>query len=295
MYWPVHLDRRERGVGLGVVPAQLVRDAEAVDQDALAAPAAELEAMEELQPRRIERVGAVGVRPELEVGVGGIGLGEIGGEIPQARRRSSRADSRCAAPAPRCPQASPARPRPGRSRRSSTAASQRSRPASPAITASWATRGSCGRWSLASQWMRSAAGSLAAPRGARNCQRKASGKRLCSPVDQIDLERQRRRRQGAPRVPRMSSGTAAVSSWRCKRHRMERRRLVAVIAQPEPGIAAGRSPSAQVTAGRPQPISSAATRCMAVLCSDRAQAETPLPNFFSIRLWINSNTADSAQ
>jgi hypothetical protein len=85
-----HLDGGEGLVGLRIGRAQLVRDLKAVDQDALAPAAGELEAVEQLQPRRIKRIGSVGVRPQLEVGVGGIRLGQVGREIPRRPSKSGK-------------------------------------------------------------------------------------------------------------------------------------------------------------------------------------------------------------
>ena len=78
------LDLGEDAIELRRLAAHLVGDAEGVDEDVLAADPVEGQAMEHLVAGRVEAVGAVGMRPDLQRGIGGVLVGEIGGEIPVA-------------------------------------------------------------------------------------------------------------------------------------------------------------------------------------------------------------------
>ena len=68
---------------VGLRRAQDLGDLETVDQRGVAARAVEGQAVQHLQPRRIVAVGAVGVRRQVHVGVGQVGLGEVGSELPE--------------------------------------------------------------------------------------------------------------------------------------------------------------------------------------------------------------------
>ncbi len=76
------VDRRQDVVQLGLGDAQLGGDAEAVHHRRLATGAVEREAVQQLEPGRVVAVGAVGVRQQLDVRVGGVRLGEVGLEVP---------------------------------------------------------------------------------------------------------------------------------------------------------------------------------------------------------------------
>ena len=68
---------------VGIRRSQLVGDLEAVDQCGVATGPVEVEAVQHLQARCVVAVRAVGVRRQVHVGVGQIGLGEVGGELPE--------------------------------------------------------------------------------------------------------------------------------------------------------------------------------------------------------------------
>ena len=76
-------NRRQHLEQLWFGGAEHVGDLETVDQRRFAAGAVEVQAVQHLQSRRIVAVGAVGVRRQVQVGVGHVGLRQIGGELPE--------------------------------------------------------------------------------------------------------------------------------------------------------------------------------------------------------------------
>ena len=83
MYWPGTATVAERAVVLRVFCLESGSDRKGIDDRGFAAGAVEVETVQHLGSRCIVGIGAVRMRPQLEVGVRRIGFGEIGGEVPE--------------------------------------------------------------------------------------------------------------------------------------------------------------------------------------------------------------------
>ena len=84
MYWPGIAVVDSVSKMLRLCRAQHLGDLETVDQRRFATGAVEGQTVQHLQPRRVVAVGAVGVRRQVGGRVREIGLGQIGGELPEA-------------------------------------------------------------------------------------------------------------------------------------------------------------------------------------------------------------------
>ena len=81
-----HGNRGKGGEIRGHLGLHMPSDCERVDHRRLGTRSLELEAVQQLRTGGIVRVRAVGMRTQLQVGVGRIGLGEISGELPHAAK-----------------------------------------------------------------------------------------------------------------------------------------------------------------------------------------------------------------